>query len=128
MQRIASAEPASSQEAAQATPWSEVLAAQAETWPALLTIAALAAAFVAAIALAVSPGGDARRSTKYERDAGRIEAARRRGAAGEDEQRAVWDALDAGIDPTEREADDEPGEGAFESGGESGSAKRDGLG
>lgn len=128
VQRIASAEPASSQEAAQATPWSEVLAAQAETWPALLTIAALAAAFVAAIALAVSPGGDARRSTKYERDAGRLAAARRRGASGEDEQRAVWDALDAGLDPTAGGAEDAAGDAAFGSGRESGSGKRDGLG
>ena len=108
-----------------------VTSVETAAFPAWLTLVAALAAFVAAVLLAKMPEDAARLSGKYDnpvvrRAAASDEVAKRRGeAAGENEdlsQRVLWDALDAGADPTE----DTPEPGAET--GESGSKRRGGNG
>ncbi|MET8652502.1 TIGR02234 family membrane protein [Nocardia aurea] len=77
-------------------------------FPAWLTLAAAAAAFVAAVLLARMPEQTARLSGKYDnpvfRRAAATEQVAKRDADAPDgglSERVLWDALDAGTDPTE---------------------------
>ncbi|MBH0780172.1 TIGR02234 family membrane protein [Nocardia bovistercoris] len=97
----------------------EVVAAP---FPAWLTLFAAAAVFVAAVALARMPEQTARLSGKYENPAFRRAAAteqvsRRKSDAETGDglsERVLWDALDAGADPTEDTAPAAPDERASE--------------
>lgn len=80
--------------------------------PAVLTLAAAFAAFAAGVLLARMPRESGRLSGKYEspvvrREAATEEVTKRRAAddSGQLSERVLWDALDAGTDPT----DDTPG-------------------
>ncbi|MEV0033614.1 TIGR02234 family membrane protein [Nocardia sp. NPDC050793] len=83
--------------------------------PAVLTMAAALAAFAAGVLLARMPSESGRLSGKYEspvvrREAAAEEVTKQRAAdtSGQLSERVLWDALDAGTDPT----DDTPGTGA----------------
>ncbi|SNY89731.1 trp region conserved hypothetical membrane protein [Nocardia amikacinitolerans] len=76
--------------------------------PAVLTLAAAFAAFAAGVLLARMPRESGRLSGKYEspvvrREAATEEVTKRRAAdnSGQLSERVLWDALDAGTDPTE---------------------------
>lgn len=86
----------------------EITAAQTLTVPAVLTVVAGLLAVAAAIPLVLGRIGGQGLSSSYETPAARKAAAAESvaaaGAVGEGlEQRQIWDALDAGADPTEDE-------------------------
>lgn len=69
--------------------------------PAVLTLAGAVAALAAAVVLWRTPRSQAGLSSKYDSPAARRDAAARRGEGDERvTERALWDALDAGEDPT----------------------------
>lgn len=79
--------------------------------PAALAAFGVLAALIAAVALLRRPTRSAGLSSKYDAPAARREAARRRGESDDAEptQRVMWDALDAGDDPTDDPRDEDPG-------------------
>lgn len=81
----------------------EVRDVQVSLGPAVLTAVGVVAALVAAVTLLRRPTRDAGLSAKYDAPAARREAAQRSGDAGDTPptQRVMWDALDAGDDPTD---------------------------
>ncbi|MEE2033803.1 TIGR02234 family membrane protein [Rhodococcus chondri] len=95
-----------------------VTATEVSYAPALLALAGACLALAAAVALWRTPRAHAGLSSKYESPAARREASAR--AAGTDEpvtERSLWDALDAGVDPTADPGDDgHDGQGTGDSG------------
>lgn len=80
--------------------------------PAVLALVGAAAALAAAVVLWRTPRSQAGLSSKYDSPAARREAAARRDEGDEPAtDRALWDALDAGEDPT-LDADTDPAAGA----------------
>ncbi|MFC4605359.1 TIGR02234 family membrane protein [Rhodococcus kronopolitis] len=85
----------------------EVLGATSYPLPALLVVVGAVLALVAAVGLIRKAGASKGLSSRYSAPAARREEATRRAADAEPpSQRVIWDALDAGEDPTE---DDQPG-------------------
>lgn len=85
----------------------EVTATDVFTSPAVLVVVGGVLALAAAVALLRKASVSTGLSAKYAAPAARREEASKRGGSGEPpSQRVLWDALDAGDDPT----DDEPGE------------------
>nr|WP_245813811.1 TIGR02234 family membrane protein [Rhodococcus marinonascens] len=81
----------------------EVEAVSVHVGPAVLVLVGALAAFVAAVELARRPRAGAGLSSKYESPGARRVAAKKAGADFADgpvSQRMLWDALDAGDDPT----------------------------
>ncbi|MBF6213207.1 TIGR02234 family membrane protein [Nocardia puris] len=82
-------------------------------FPAIVTMAAALAAFAAGVLLARMPRESAGLSGKYDNPVARRAAATEQVAdRGTDEQlseRVLWDALDAGADPTEDDRDEDDG-------------------
>lgn len=97
-----------------------VTATEVSYLPALLALAGAGVALAAAVALWRTPSTHAGLSSKYESPAARREATAR--ATENDEpvtERALWDALDAGLDPTT-----EPGDEGYEGDGTGDSGTR----
>ncbi|MCL2535097.1 MAG: TIGR02234 family membrane protein [Nocardiaceae bacterium] len=90
----------------------QVTAADVSTPPALLVLLGSVFALAAAVVLIRKPTAAGGLSSKYDSPAARREAATKRGAddgeAGAPTQRMLWDALDAGEDPTVDGADEGP--------------------
>lgn len=88
----------------------QVTATEVATVPAVLVLLGSVVALIAAIVLIRKPTATGGLSSKYDSPAARRDAAAKRGAAdAEDEspsQRMLWDALDAGEDPTLEPGDD----------------------
>ncbi|WP_433604484.1 TIGR02234 family membrane protein [Prescottella agglutinans] len=88
----------------------QVTATDVSTAPALLVLLGSVVALVAAVMLIRKPAAAGGLSSKYDSPAARREAAAKRGAEGEkpeqQTQRMLWDALDAGEDPTVDGADE----------------------
>ncbi|WP_137725952.1 TIGR02234 family membrane protein [Prescottella subtropica] len=86
----------------------QVTAADVATLPALLVLFGAVAALAAAVVLIRKPAAAGGLSGKYDSPAARREAAGRVGTGSSDEpksQRMLWDALDAGEDPTVGDTD-----------------------
>ncbi|MET9491420.1 TIGR02234 family membrane protein [Nocardia sp. NPDC006630] len=114
--------------------WEHVGTAQTSTLPAVLTMVGAVAAFLAGVLLTRMPSESARMSGKYDNPVFRKSEAAEQVAEHHAVQRAaesgsqdtppeqlsgrvLWDALDAGADPTDEETDtaaahDDPGSGA----------------
>jgi len=93
----------------------EVTATDVFVFPALLALAGAVFAVAAAVAAWLTPVAQAGLSSKYDSPGARKEATARLAdsPAGTDEpvtERALWDALDSGIDPTVDGGDDDPGD------------------
>lgn len=82
--------------------------------PAVLTAVGVVLALIAAVALLRRPMRSAGLSSKYDAPAARREAVQRAGDSedGAPTQRVMWDALDAGDDPTDDPDDRPTGEGS----------------
>lgn len=81
--------------------WAQVTEATvAAAGPALALVGA-AAALLGGVLLAMQPGVDGARSTKYESRAARAERLAEELDSDPDSGRVLWDALDEGIDPTD---------------------------
>lgn len=89
----------------------EIRDVQVSYGPVALTAFGVLAALIAAVALLRRPTRSAGLSSKYDAPAARREAARRRGESDDTAptQRVMWDALDAGDDPTDDPGDEDPG-------------------
>lgn len=93
----------------------EDFSADVSVLPALLALLGAVAAMVAAVLLMRKPKARTGLSSKYDNPAARREAAAKLGQAGTDApdepvtQRMLWDALDAGEDPTLDPDDEGPG-------------------
>ena len=105
----------------------QVTAADVSVGPALLVLFGALVALAGAVLLIRKPVATGGLSSKYDSPAARREAASKRGAgAGADQprtQRMLWDALDAGDDPTVDTGDHDPAEG--QSGPGSGDVNKD---
>ncbi|MFD4293906.1 TIGR02234 family membrane protein [Rhodococcus sp. NPDC058505] len=89
----------------------EVTASEVSVAPAMLVIVGGVLALAAAVALLRKASVAAGLSSKYAAPAARRdEAAQRRDSAEPPSQRVLWDALDAGDDPTDDSAEEGPGE------------------
>lgn len=88
----------------QISEWAVVTDASVHTFPVILALAAAACGIVGGVLLAMKPGqarhGHSRYETPEARREGVVEDLREDPGSG----RVIWDALDAGVDPTERDS------------------------
>lgn len=90
----------------QISDWAGVVSAQVHTFPVVLGLLAAACGVVGGVLLAMKPGEAGKGHSRYERPEVRRAGVAEDLAENPDSGRVLWDALDAGIDPTEP---DEPG-------------------
>ncbi|QPK78466.1 TIGR02234 family membrane protein [Corynebacterium lizhenjunii] len=84
--------------------WAQVTAADATVTGPALAIAAAAVALFGAMLLAMRPGQDSARSTRYETKAVRADKLQQELRESPNSGRVLWDALDEDIDPTDPRA------------------------
>ncbi|MGF7124328.1 TIGR02234 family membrane protein [Rhodococcus sp. BE178] len=93
----------------------QVTATEVSALPAVLVLVGSVAALAAAFVLIRKPAATGGLSSKYDSPAARRDAAAKRGAVDKKDepqtQRMLWDALDAGEDPTVDDGDRAPGAG-----------------
>ncbi|MDO1480327.1 TIGR02234 family membrane protein [Rhodococcus ruber] len=105
----------------------EVTSLTVATAPALLALAGAVAALAAAVQLWRTPRARAGLSSRYDSPAARREATVRRDTADEPvTERTLWDALDAGEDPTVDAADDRSADRGGEGGTDDSGTRRTG--
>ncbi|MDM7488234.1 TIGR02234 family membrane protein [Rhodococcus indonesiensis] len=105
----------------------EVTSLSVTTGPALLALAGAVAALAAAVQLWRTPQARAGLSSRYDSPAARREATARRDTADEPvTERTLWDALDAGEDPTVDAADDRSTDRGGEGGTDDSGTRRTG--
>ncbi|PLA13084.1 TIGR02234 family membrane protein [Corynebacterium riegelii] len=81
--------------------WAEITATDISTAFPLLTLLGAALAVVGAVVVALRPGQDVPKLSKYEKEAVRRKHLEEDMEARPDSGRVMWDALDADIDPTD---------------------------
>ncbi len=81
--------------------WAQVTQADVSFLGPVLAILGCAIAVVAGVVVAMRPGEDSPQATKYERAATRREKLEEELETSPESGRVLWDALDAGIDPTD---------------------------
>lgn len=81
--------------------WAVVTEATVNPLGVALALLGFAVALVAAVVVVMRPGHDSPRVSKYERAATRREKLEEELETSPDSQRVMWDALDAGLDPTD---------------------------
>jgi uncharacterized membrane protein (TIGR02234 family) len=94
----------------QISDWAGVVSAQVHTFPVVLGLLAAACGVVGGVLLAMKPGEAGKGHSRYERPEVRRAGVAEDLAENPDSGRVLWDALDAGIDPTEADGAGEPGE------------------
>ncbi|NCL74641.1 TIGR02234 family membrane protein [Rhodococcus sp. YH1] len=105
----------------------EVTSLTVAAGPAVLALAGAVAALAAAVQLWRTPRAEAGLSSKYDSPAARREATTRRDTADEPvTERTLWDALDAGEDPTVDVADDPAADRGGEGGADDSGTRRTG--
>jgi uncharacterized membrane protein (TIGR02234 family) len=85
----------------QISDWAGVLSAEVHTFPVILALLAAACGIVGGVLLVMKPGEAKTGHSRYETPEARREGVAEDLAANPDSGRVLWDALDAGIDPTE---------------------------
>lgn len=81
--------------------WAQVLSAEVQWLPVALCLLAAAAGIVGGILLAMRPGAASSGSSRYETPQARREALDVELREQPDAHRTLWEALDAGVDPTD---------------------------
>ncbi|MGO1949474.1 MAG: TIGR02234 family membrane protein [Mycobacteriaceae bacterium] len=95
----------------QISEWATVLDGEVHTGPVILLLAAAAIGVVGGVLLAMKPGEARKGHSRYETPEARREGVEEDLDANPGSGRVLWDALDAGVDPTDRDpdhADDDP--------------------
>lgn len=82
--------------------WAEITDISVQALGPVVTVIGALLAIVAGVALAVKPGGDSPKRNKYENATMRREKIEEDLESTPDSGRVMWDALDADIDPTDR--------------------------
>lgn len=82
--------------------WAEITDISVQALGPVVTVIGALLAIVAGVALAVKPGGDSPKRNKYEKATMRREKIEEDLESTPDSGRVMWDALDADIDPTDR--------------------------
>ncbi|QNH95900.1 TIGR02234 family membrane protein [Corynebacterium anserum] len=83
--------------------WAQVTEAQVHMVPVALAIVAAALGIIGGIILAMRPGEKSEGTSRYETPEARRESVHKDLAANPDSGRVLWDALDAGVDPTDED-------------------------
>lgn len=81
-------------------PVADLVGTQRQYWGAGMTLAAAVLALAAAVLFIRAPGKDRSHGDKYQAPARRREAAEQQATGSDMSERMMWDALDAGRDPT----------------------------
>lgn len=100
---ILSAPSANTAQPTQLATWAEITAISSNPLPASIALIALALGIVSGVVLALKPGAVAATSSVYERKSQREQRIVHDLDTDPDSGRVQWDALDADIDPTDRE-------------------------
>lgn len=87
--------------------WAQVASAEVHTAPVLLAIVAAALGVIGGVILAMQPGERTEANSRYVTPEVRREHVHEDLADNPDSSRVLWDALDAGVDPTEADEADE---------------------
>ena len=87
--------------------WAQVASAEVHTAPVLLAIIAAALGVIGGVILAMQPGERTEANSRYVTPEVRREHVHEDLADNPDSIRVLWDALDAGVDPTEADEADE---------------------
>lgn len=90
----------------QISEWAVVLDGQVHTWPVVLFLVSAALGVVGGVLLAMKPGAARSGHSKYETPEARREGVEKDLEDNPDSGRVLWDALDAGVDPTDRDTQD----------------------
>lgn len=83
--------------------WAQVTQAQVHTMPVVLAILAAALGVIGGIVLIMRPGEKSEGNSRYLTPEARRESVQDDLAANPDSGRVLWDALDAGVDPTDED-------------------------
>ncbi|MBF0580657.1 TIGR02234 family membrane protein [Corynebacterium sp. ED61] len=87
--------------------WAQVASTEVHTAPVLLAIVAAALGVIGGVILAMQPGERTEANSRYVTPEVRREHVHEDLADNPDSSRVLWDALDAGVDPTEADEADE---------------------
>ena len=88
--------------------WAQVAQAHVHTWPVALAIVAAALGVIGGVILAMQPGEKPEGNSRYQTPEVRRETVQEDLEANPDSGRVLWDALDAGVDPTDDDRDFKP--------------------
>ncbi|HIW91086.1 MAG TPA: TIGR02234 family membrane protein [Candidatus Corynebacterium avicola] len=99
----------------QISEWATVLDATVHTGPLVLLLAGASVGIVGGVIMVMRPGKERKGHSKYETPEARREGVEQDLEENPDSGRVLWDALDAGVDPTDRDGshgDDRPDSGS----------------
>ncbi len=85
----------------QISEWAQVTSAHVHAFPVALALLAAALGVIGGVVLAMNPGGESKGSSRYETPEARRATAEQDLEENPESGRVMWDALDAGVDPTE---------------------------
>lgn len=88
--------------------WATITGVEIHTAPILIALGAAAAALIGGALLAMQPGGVSGGHSRYATPETRRADAAAELAANPSSSQVLWDAMDAGVDPTDDEPEDEP--------------------
>ncbi|MEJ4113275.1 TIGR02234 family membrane protein [Corynebacterium kroppenstedtii] len=88
------------------TEWATVTGIDVHKGTVILTVVASLMAIVGAVVLVIWPGVDSVKGSKYDTTSARRHSLAADLASDEDSGRVLWDAMDAGVDPTQDDAAD----------------------
>lgn len=95
--------------------WATVVDASVHTGPLVLLLLGASAGIVGGVLMVMRPGAERKGHSKYETPEARREGVEQDLDDNPDSGRVMWDALDAGVDPTDRDAphgEDDPDSGS----------------
>lgn len=83
--------------------WANVIDGSVHTWPLVLLLVGAAFGIIGGVLMAMRPGAERKGHSKYETPEARREGVEQDLDDNPGSGRVIWDALDAGVDPTDRE-------------------------